>query len=175
MPRLFFRILIALCLAGALPSVALAETKIAVVDFQQALNDIDEGATAMARLEGMRDEKMRSIEVMRQNLAAVQTEIQNQGAILSDAAMKAKEEEFMQAQMVFQQAAMQAEQELQNSYMAMMDEFIGKLSAVAEEIGKDLGYNLVLEVNESGVVYKTGVEDITAELVTRYNVKHSIK
>lgn len=170
-----FRVFAVFCLLLVIPATALAEFKVAVVDFQEALTQIDEGTTAMARLEGVRDEKMRNIERMRQELTAMQAELRNQSSILSEVALAAKEEEFMNAQMQFQQVAMQAEQELQNQYLAMMEEFFGKLSAVAEEIGKERSYNLVLEATESGVVFHQGVDDITAELVTRYNARHTIK
>jgi outer membrane protein len=176
MPRFaHLRVLAVLCLLLVAPGAAWAEVKIAVVDFQDALSRVGEGATAMARLEGVRDEKMRAMEKKRQELAALQTEIRNQSAILSEAALTAKQETFLEKQAEFQQAAMQAEQELQNSYMQMMDEFFGKLSAVAEQIGKEKGYNLVLESNESGVVFVNGVDDITEELIRRYNVAHPAK
>ncbi len=176
MPRTtLLRALFVFCLFLVAPGTALAELKVAVVDFQTALTLIDEGATAMARLEGMRDEKMRTIERKRQELTALQAELRSQSAILSEAALAAKEEEFMALQMEFQQAGMQAEQELQNSYLVMMEEFFEKLSAVAEELGKERGYNLVLEATESGIVFHQGVDDITDELVTRYNTRHAIK
>ncbi len=168
-----FRVFV-FCLLLVVPATAMAEFEVAVVDFQEALAQIDEGATAMARLEGVRDEKMRSIERMRQDLTTRQAELRNQAAILSEAALAAKEEEFMALQMQFQQAAYTAEQELQTQYLSMMEEFFGKLSAVAEEIGKEKGYNLVLEATESGVVFHQGVDDITAELIKRYNARHTI-
>jgi Skp family chaperone for outer membrane proteins len=155
------RVLVVFCMLLVAPSAALAELKVAVVDFQQALTEIDEGATAMARLEGVRDEKMRNIEAKRQELTA--------------AALASKQQEFEQKAMAFQQQGAQAEMELQNQYLMMMEEFFAKLSAVAEEIGKERGYNLVLEATESGVVFNQGVDDITAELVKRYNARHSVK
>jgi Skp family chaperone for outer membrane proteins len=174
MPRTaLLRVLVVFCMLLVAPSTALAEFKVAVVDFQTALTQIDEGATAMARLEGVRDEKMRNIEGKRQQLTAMQAELRNQASILSEAALAAKEEAFMQAQMEYQQAAMQAEQELQNQYLVMMEEFFTKLSAVAEEIGTERSYNLVLEATESGVVFNQGVDDITDELVKRYNARHN--
>jgi outer membrane protein len=170
-----FCVIAVFCMMLVAPATAFAEFKVAVVNFDQALADIDEGATAMARFEGVREEKMRNIERQRQELAAMQAEIRNQASILSEAALSAKQDEFMNAQMVWQQSAMQAEQELQNSYLVMLEEFVGKLSVVAEEIGKEKGYNMVLELTQSGIVYHDGVEDITAELVTRYNARHTIK
>jgi outer membrane protein len=163
------------CMLLVAPATAMAEMKLAVVNFDLALSQIDEGATAMARFEGMREEKMRSMERKRQELQTMQAEIQNQAAILSEAALQAKQQEFYQKGSAFEQEAMMAQQELEVSYMQMLEEFVTKLSAVAEEIGKERGYNMVMEVSQSGIVYHDGVDDITDELVTRYNTRHAIK
>ncbi len=170
-----FRVLAVFCLLIVAPSSALAEMKLAVVNFDLALSQIDEGATAMARFEGMREEKMRSMERKRQELQAMQAEIQNQADILSESALQAKQQEFYQKGSAFEQEAMMAQQELEVSYMKMLEEFVTKLTAVAEEIGKERGYNMVMEVSQSGIVYHNGVDDITDELVKRYNTRHAIK
>ncbi len=168
--RPFLRILVVLA-AIALPVRALAaELKIAVVDFQAALNQVQEGTTAMARLEGMRDEKMKAIDVRRQALATMQTELRNQSALLSESARASKEEAFLKAQAEFQQLAQQAEQDLQNTYMSIMDGLVSKLREEASGIGRERGYTLILE--KSNIVYSASLDDLTAELVTRYNQKH---
>ena len=150
-----------------------AELKIAVVDFQAALNQVQEGTTAMARLEGMRDEKMKVIEGKRQALATMQTEIRNQAALLSESARAAKEDEFLKAQAEFQQLAMQSEQDLQNTYMSIMDGLVAKLREEASAMGRERGYTLIFE--KSNIVYSGNLDDLTAELVTRYNQKHPAK
>ena len=147
-----------------------AELKIAVVDFQAALNQVQEGTTAMARLEGMRDEKMKVIDTKRQALATMQTEIRNQAALLSESARAAKEDTFLKAQAEFQQLAMQAEQDMQSTYMSIMDGLVSKLREEASAIGRERGYTLILE--KSNIVYSSNLDDLTNELVTRYNQKH---
>jgi outer membrane protein len=169
-PRALLRILIAV-VAVVFPLTASAvDLKIAVVDFQSALNQVQEGTTAMARLEGMRDEKMKAIDAKRQALATLQTELRNQSALLSEAARTAKEEEFLKAQAEFQQMAQQSEQDLQNTYMSIMDGLVSKLREEASAIGRERGYTLILE--KSNIVYSGNLEDLTTELVTRYNQKH---
>ncbi len=168
-------IILSLVLTVFTASPAMAQLHIATVDFQRALNEVDEGVTAMARLEGMRDEKMKSIEKMRNNLVQMQNELANQSAILSESARQEKEQAFNQAQAEYQQVAMGAEQEMQSAYMKIVDEFIAKMREVATAIAQEKGYNLVLEATESGVVFSSGIDDVTDELIKRYNAAHSVK
>ncbi|MFH1467015.1 MAG: OmpH family outer membrane protein [Pseudomonadota bacterium] len=176
MPRLAsLRLLLVSFLLMVLPGAAWADTKIAIVDFDDAINRVDEGATAMAHFQGVQDEKTRSLAKREQELAAMQTEIRNQSSILSPEALSTKQEAFQRAVAEYQQAAMQAQQELEQGYMIMLDEFKTKLVAVVEQIGKERGYNLVVEKNEGAVIYSAGVDDITDELVRRYNAAHPAK
>ena len=59
--------------------------------------------------------------------------------------------------------------------MGMVDDIIGKMREVAEKIGQEKGYDLVLEKTEGGVVYTKGIDDITDELIARYNKLHPVK
>ena len=152
-----------------------AELKVATVDFQRALNEVQEGATAMARLEGVREEKMKSLEKKKQQLIQMQNEIQNQAAILSESARKEKEETFYKAQAELQQAAMASEQEFQTTYMGVLDELMKKMKETASTMGREKGYNLILEASQGGVVFASGVPDLTDELVKKYNATHPAK
>src|SRR4029077_14657005 len=98
-------------------------------------------------------------------------EYDKQSLILSEAARKQKEQEFMNAQMQYQQTAQQAEQEMQELYAQVMDGLITKMRAIASEIGKEKGYDLILETSAGGVVYWGNTLDITQDLIARYAAK----
>lgn len=170
--RCFVLFLAALFLAA--PAGA-ADLKVATVDFQRALNEVNEGKTAMARLEGMRDEKMKTLERKKQALIQLQTEIQNQAAILSESARAEKEQAFMAAQAELQQLAYSSEQEFQQSYMGVLEDLTGKLRETASAMGRDKGYNLILESSQGGVVYAAGLPDLTDELIKQYNTTHGAR
>ncbi len=156
-------------LAFAFAGPALAEVKIATVDFQKALNEVAEGAAARARLQSMQTEKAAAIEKMGKDLEAKQAEYEKQSMILSDAARKAKEEELYTAQAQFQAAYQRSEGEMQQAYYGAMESLIAKMRKLAAAIGTEKGYTLVVEVNEGGVVYASPTIDITPELIKRYN------
>jgi len=143
---------------------------LATVDFQQALNDVNEGKIVQARLEGMYTEKKKALGEMEKQLMAMQQEYEQQALVMTPDALKAKEREMMQAQMVYQQELQKAEMEFQAQYNKEMEILLGKMADICEEIGKEKGYDMVLERN-AGVVYSSGA-DLTSELVTRYNAKH---
>ena len=142
----------------------------ATVDFQQALNDVNEGKIVQARLEGMYTEKKKALGQMETQLMAMQQDYEQQALVLTPDALKAKEREIMQAQMVYQQEVQKAEMEFQAQYNKEMEILLGKMADICEEIGKEKGYDMVLERN-AGVVYSSG-PDLTADLVVRYNAKH---
>jgi outer membrane protein len=165
---MFSRLGLAASLA-VFPSVSFAGG-FAVVDFQQALNDVNEGKIVQARLEGMYTEKKKSLDGMEKQLMAMQQEYEQQALVLTPDALKAKEREIMQGQMVYQQSVQQAEMEFQAQYNQEMETLLGKMADICEAIGKEKGYDMVLEKN-AGVVY-TSAPDLTPDLVTRYNTQY---
>ena len=144
-----------------------AAEKIAVVDFQRALNEVNEGKAATAKLEGMFKEKRAALDRMEQQLKTMADEYQKQAMILSPEAKAQKEQEIGQAQMQYQQIYMQSEGEMQQAYQAEMEKLVEKMRVTCEVIGKEKGYAVVLEA--TGVVYKGTSIDITDDLITRYN------
>ncbi len=162
-----FFALLAVCFLFA--GNALAEVKVAVVDFQRALNEVNEAAGVRAKLEGMYGERKAAIEKMQKSLEAKKSEYEKQSSILSDSARKAKEEELMKASVEFQQTYSRAEGEMQQAYYAAMQDFIEKMKKISVVIGKERGYTVVLEATEGGVVYWSDTVDITDEMIKRYN------
>ena len=87
--------------------------------------------------------------------------------ILSDETRAQKEAELMQLQQELQQAMMSAEQEIQAAQARKANSLFERMRTVVETIGEEKGYDLVIEA--SAVMYMGKVDDITAELVTRFD------
>jgi outer membrane protein len=156
----------------AAPAVAAEAPKIAVVDFQKALQSVKDGELAKKKIDDAMKEKQNNIKTMETQLRTMKDEYDKQSLILSEAARKQKEQEFMNAQMQYQQTAQQAEQEMQELYAQVMDGLITKMRAIASEIGKEKGYDLILETSAGGVVYWGTTLDITQDLIARYDAKN---
>lgn len=99
---MFKRFLALLLSCFLLSGDAFAEVKVAVVDFQRALNEVKEAEGVRKKLEGMYGERKAAIEKMQRSLEAQKAELEKQSVILADSAKRAKEEEFMRSQVEFQ-------------------------------------------------------------------------
>ena len=97
---------------------------------------------------------------------------QKQAVVLSESARKAKEDEMNNDLMALQQAYQRYEGEFNQAYMGAMDTLLQKMRKIAEGIGQERGYTLVIEVTEGGVVYASSTVDITDELIKRYNAQN---
>jgi outer membrane protein len=105
----------------AAPAVAADGPKVAVVDFQKALQSVQDGERAKKKMDDAMKEKQASIKQLETQLRTMKDEYDKQSLILSEAARKQKEQEFMNLQMQYQQTAQQSEQEMQELYAQLMD------------------------------------------------------
>lgn len=166
------RILVLFALMFSFVPAAFAQSKVATVDFQRAINEVSEGKAAKARLEALYAEKKAALDRLQANISQKQADYEKQKVVLSDTARKAKEEEINNDIMAYQQSLMRYEQEFQQAYMVAMDNLLQKMKTIATQIGAEKGYTLVIEITEGGIVYSSPTIDITDELIKRYNAQH---
>ena len=166
--RAFLIAAFAVFFAAANVGTAHADTKVVVIDFQAALQEVQEGKLVQARLEGIYNEKAASLRKMEEQLMALQQAYEKQAMVLSDEAKRQKEQEFMAGQAQYQQMVMQSEQEFQATYGKEMETLIQKMRKAAGELAKAKGYDIVLDA--AAVAYSgPNVPDLTADLITSYN------
>lgn len=160
----------AACLIMA-PSPAHAQAvplKVAVVDFSVAIDQIAEGKSAQARLEAMYKGKKAEIEALENQLMTLQKEYESKATLLTDTARQDYMRRMGELQAQYQQTYLANDQEMQQAYVQVMESLLTKLKAKSAEIGREKGYDLVLEVSQGAVVYFNGAIDITNEVIKRF-------
>ncbi len=140
---------------------------IAIVDFNKAGSLVREGARIQAELEQLQSDRQQRLSEMEAALNAKIEEYKKQEMILSDETRTQKVGEIQQGQAELQQAAMSADQELQAARQRKANSMFERMRTVVEVIGKEKGYDLVVEA--AMVMYNGSADDITAELVTRFD------
>lgn len=155
----------------ALPASASAQQamKIGVVDFQKALNDVEEGKSARKVLETRFEEKRLGLEARKAELQQMQESLEAQKTLLSESALRAKEAEFNTKAMTFQQDMMEANQEMQLMEQELTADILEKMLVVAQKIAEEQGYNFVVEAQS--VVYSDASFDLTGQVIARFNAK----
>lgn len=152
----------------ALPAQA---AKIAVVDFQRAVTETEEGKKAQSRIDTMLESRRAEVAKMQTDFEQAVKDLQSRAMILAPEAMQAEEQKLMQQQAVLQQKAMQYETELGQTYQVLLSELDQKMRSLAITIAKEKSYDLLLDAG--AVVYRSGdTVDITDELVSKYNSIH---
>jgi outer membrane protein len=148
-------------------SVASAQ-KIAYVDLQQALNKVEEGKKAKARLQKDFAAKQKSLDSQQNEVKALKEELEK-GVMLSDEVKRQKAMVLQQKMYELQQLYVQLQQELSQKEAKATKKIFDKMGKIIEQIGKEKGYDLILEKTESSVLYAKQGMDITDELIKRFN------
>lgn len=160
----------ALSMSGVV--IADAAITIAVVDFQQALNGVDEGAAAKKKLETEFKKKQKQLDIQQKELEALKNEIQQQAAILPQEKLLAKQEDFRKQFLELQQKAGAFQKDMLQRESEMSNKILGRLKAIVEEIGRKGNYTLVIETSNDPILYVQSKEDLTAQVIKEYNKKY---
>jgi outer membrane protein len=154
-----------------LPAVVRAEQKIAVVDLQRALDEIDEGRATKATLTKDKDEKQKQLDGKKAEFERLSADFEKQQSVLNDAAKREKIADLDRRGRELQGLLMQLQKDLSERERDAMKVLFDKMTAIVREISEADGFTVVLE-KSAGVVYAQPSLDITNELIRKYNQRH---
>lgn len=163
------KLLIALAVVLAFTSMAFAadQFKVGSVDFQRALNESEFGAKTRADLEATIRSHQAKIDEQTKKLDAMKKDLDAQAAVLSEDALKQRQDEVDKFERDLQQQVNDSNDKLQKLQRQKEYEILKELDGVVAEIAKEDGYDLILPVDV--VIYSSGGLDITDKVIARYN------
>jgi outer membrane protein len=164
------RIIVAVFALALFATPALAETKIASVDMQEALNSCKAGISAKAQLEELVHKYESEFKVKQEALQAMQQDAEKQAAMLSDTAKKQKAQEFQQKFAELANLQKEIKSELSKKDKELTSPILEELMALLKDVSKKNGYNLVLR-NENLMFVDATIKDLTADLVKAHDAK----
>lgn len=145
--------------------------KICTVDFQKAVTDTQEGKSAQSRIDTMYSTRKAELERMQSELEKAIKDYQGRAMILSADAKAQEEQKLALQQQTFERTYMQYQQEMQQTYGALLGDLDEKMRSIAKEVGKAQTCAIVLD-SAVAVYASEEVGDITPALVQRYNAQH---
>src|SRR5438132_11134488 len=160
------RLLLALPLLLAIPGRAQG-IKIGYVDVQRAVQEVEEGKQARARLKTELDKKRADLDVKRANLEKMKADYDKQAAVLSDDAKRKKQEELQKAFIEAQNQASEMQEELTGKEQEAMQSISKRLLQVVAEVSDRENFTFVLD--KAALLYAPAASDVTNEVVRRYN------
>lgn len=157
--------------SALLLAAAPAQAGTCIVDFQTAVTETEEGKAAQKRIDTMLESRRNEVARMQTELEQEMKDLQSRAMILSDDARAEAEQALMTKQARFQQTAMQYETELGQTYQVLLSELDQKMRSLSITIAKEKKCDMLLDAG--AIVYSgPAVDDITNELVAKYNTIH---
>jgi len=153
-------------------AAAHAEFKAAYVDIQRAVQEVEEGKVAKARLQSMADTKQKAFEKEQNAIKAELEAYQKQKAMMDDKLAAAKEGELQKKMFEFQQKAEKLRLELADSERKELGTIFPKLEELLGQIAQREGLTMVFDRSSSGLAWAPASLDLTNELIRMYNGKY---
>lgn len=151
------------------PSLAAAEEKIGYVDVQRALNEVEDGRKAKEALKKEFDQKQKVLDEKQTELQAMQEDLKRQESLLSPEAKQEKLNELQKRMLEMQQLYFNLQKDLTSREAEMTKGIFDRMNRVLVQIAEEEGYTVILERNESSILYARGHMDLTNELIRKYN------
>ena len=145
------------------------EQKIAFVDMPKALQTVEAGKKARASLEKEANSKKKSLQDEDAQIKKMIDEFKKKSLAMSDDARMKKQQEIQERAMRFEELKMRTQGELEQKQAELAEPIVNKLRDILSELAKSKGYTAVIEKNKNVVLYSLDKDDLTNELIERYN------
>ena len=167
MPRHALTATLALALVGFGP-LARAEQKIAYVDLQRALLEVDEGKAAKAKLKTEFDKKQHELDGEQETLKKDKEDLDKRSMAMADDARHDAEQKLQARLMEVTNHWQGMQKDLSEQERKLTSAIFEKMQGIIADIAVAEGLTFVFDKN-AGLVYAPPSLDLTNELVRRYN------
>lgn len=175
--RLQFTIAFGTLLGLLFPVLALAQEgpslKIGYVDLQKALNQSEAGEKAKEEFKAEVEKMEVSLQKRKGEVEKLKEEIEKKGLLLNEEEREGLGRDYRQKLRDFERLYKDSQQELKIKDQNLTAKLLEELYQIVQEIGEKGGYTLILEGNNTVVLYGAKAIDLTEEVIETYNQKGS--
>jgi len=163
-----------LFLASLLFSSSLVQAediKIGYVDLQKALNESEAGKKAKDSFKSEVDRMEQSLERRKNEVEKLKDELEKKGLLLKAEERDSLERDYRQKLRDFERLYKDSQQELQIKDRDMTGRILEELRQVIQDMGEQGNYTVILEGNNTVVLYGAKAIDLTETVIKTYNTK----
>ena len=154
---------------AAKEAAASASTHVALIRMQEAIKFTKDGKKAEETLKKEIDERQKKLQAEGQRIQSAMEDLRKQGMVMDEKSRAEKEAGIQKQVMAFEESKMRNQQEFQKRDQEISEPIIKKLRSIVASISKEKGYTLVIDT--SSVIYADDQDDITDEVIKRYDAK----
>ena len=152
----------------AMPALALADTKVAYVDLQRALEETEDGKKAKAKLKSDFDRKQKELDDKQEELKRLKEAFDKKAQLMKPEALQKEQKDLQDRFVELQSIYNRLQKDLAGKEQEATRGIFGKLQVVVGKIAERDHFSVVLEKNAS-VVYGQPSLEITNEVIRMYN------
>lgn len=171
MKNLFLVIILA-----ALPRLGMAEavppsTKVALIRMQQAIQSVADGKKAQDTLKKEWEDRQKKLQTDGKKVQEAMEDLRKQAMVMDEKTRREKEEAIQAKIMALRESEAKNQAEFQKKDQEISEPIIKKIRTIVASISKERGYTLVIDGNEGNVIFALDQDDITSEVIKRYDKK----
>ncbi len=150
--------------------------KIAVIAFQMAVAQTNEGQRDFADLQKKYEPKRAQLKTLSDEIDGLKKQLQTQSSTLSPAERASRTKAIDDKSKQLQRSAEEAQNDFQQSMQEFYNALASKVYDVLSAYAKEHGYTLVLDVaqQQNPVLYASESSNITKPVIDAYNLKSGV-
>ena len=145
--------------------------KIGVVDFEKVLKESSAGKLTQKDLRAKGEEFQGKLKKEKDSLDAISKAFEREALVLSPEKKREKEREFRIRVNDFKKMQEDYTKELRRIEIELINQMQKDVFQIANDMGKEEGFLLIIERKTAGVIYMPAKVDITDTLIKKYNAK----
>lgn len=153
-------------------SEARAQTKMAVIDMQKAINETNEGARANDTLKKLFDKRQVELNAKQDELLKEKGSLERRCRSLPPAQCQSSAEELQKKLVDLQNLMMQYQQDIQKRQGEATQPILAKMLTIVGRIARQSGYDMV--VDRAAVHFMADALDVTAQAIKIYNTESNV-
>jgi len=150
--------------------------KIAVITFQAAVSQTNEGQRNFTDIEKKYDPKRQQLKALAEEIDTSTKQLQAQGDKLTNAERASKAKTIDEKKKHLSRSAEEAQKDFQQAMQQSFNDVASKVYEVVASYAQQQGYTLVLDVSQkqNPVLYASDSTNITKAVIDAYNVKSGV-
>lgn len=143
--------------------------KVGLIDLNKAVNESEQGKKAKVELETFIKGKQASLDEIGRKVESLKNELDKQGDAISDGSKKSKEDELARLSRDYQRMAGDSQVEVRKKESELTQAIIAQLRNVIKVVSEEDKYTLILEDNETLVLFEDKALDITDKIIRKFD------
>ncbi|MCS6901886.1 MAG: OmpH family outer membrane protein [Myxococcales bacterium] len=154
------------------PEEACAQTKMAVIDMQKAINETNEGAQANNNLKKLFDKRQVELNGREETLRKEKLQLEKRCRSTSQAQCQAGMEELQRKAIELQELMGQYQQDIQKRQVEATQPILSKMLTIVGRLARQGGYDLVID--KAAVHFQQPSMDLTEQAIRLYNSESNV-